>query len=585
MSISSLPHSPPTVRVTPPRCLASSKSSTSTQSSLSPPDAKRPSANYKPTIWGYDFIQSLKIDHNHEEVSMDHRWKLLEEDLKQMIDYANDSHSVLTTLELIDDIQRLGLGYRFEDNIIGALDRIMKTFDQITDEATPSLHLAALSFRLLRQHGFQVSQDVFKIFTDREGSFKACLGNDVKGMLSLYEASYLGFEGESLLDEALEFTSIHLRNLSRSDVTQEKGVSEQVSHALELPLHHRMLRLEARWQIEAYSKRADANQVLLEFSKLDYNMVQQTLQTDLKDTSRWWKDMGIAEKLPFSRDRLMECFFWSVGMVFEPKFSNLRKGLTKVCALITTLDDVYDVYGTLEELEPFTSAVERWDVNAVEILPDYMKLCFLALYNTVNEMIYDTLKEQGVNVLPYMTKAWADMCKAFLTEAQWSHNKYTPTFEEYLANAWISVSGVVILVHTYFLLNQNITDEALECLENHHGLLRWPSLIFRLSNDLATSEAELETGETANSISCMKRSSVISDEESARKYLSNLIENSWKKINKDVSSASSPFTMEFVAAATNLARIAQCTYQYGDGHGAPDKRAKNRILAVIVQPV
>lgn len=41
----------------------------------------------------------------------------------------------------------------------------------------------------------------------------------------------------------------------------------------------------------------------------------------------------------------------------------------------------------------------------MEILPDYMKLCFLALYNTVNEMIYDTLKEQGVNVLPYVTKA------------------------------------------------------------------------------------------------------------------------------------------------------------------------------------
>lgn len=98
-------------------------------------------------------------------------------------------------------------------------------------------------------------------------------------------------------------------------------------------------------------------------------------------------------------------------------------------------------------------------------------------------------------------------------------------------------------------------------------------------------QAELETGETANSISCMKRASAISDEESARKHLSNLIENSWKKMNKDASSASSPFTKEFVAAATNLARIAQCTYQYGDGHGAPDKRAKNRILAVIVQPV
>lgn len=38
-------------------------------------------------------------------------------------------------------------------------------------------------------------------------------------------------------------------------------------------------------------------------------------------------------------------------------------------------------------------------------LPDYMKLFFLALYNTTNEMTYDCLKEQGENILPYLRKA------------------------------------------------------------------------------------------------------------------------------------------------------------------------------------
>ena len=55
----------------------------------------------------------------------------------------------------------------------------------------------------------------------------------------------------------------------------------------------------------------------------------------------------------------MECFFWAVGIAFEPQLSNLRKGLTKVAALVTTIDDVYDVYGTLGELELLTDAVER----------------------------------------------------------------------------------------------------------------------------------------------------------------------------------------------------------------------------------
>lgn len=48
----------------------------------------------------------------------------------------------------------------------------------------------------------------------------------------------------------------------------------------------------------------------------------------------------------------------------------------------------------------------RWDaVRAVNELPDYMKICFLALYNTVNEMAYEILKDNGQNVLVCLQKA------------------------------------------------------------------------------------------------------------------------------------------------------------------------------------
>jgi len=82
---------------------------------------------------------------------------------------------------------------------------------------------------------------------------------------------------------------------------------------------------------------------------------------------------------------------------------------------------------------------------------------------------------------------WSDMLKAFLQEAKWCHNKLMPKFDDYLNNAWVSVSGVVLLTHSYFLLNRNITKEGLEYLENCPMLLQRPSIIFRLCNDLATS--------------------------------------------------------------------------------------------------
>ena len=89
--------------------------------------------------------------------------------------------------------------------------------------------------------------------------------------------------------------------------------------------------------------------------------------------------MGLANKLHFARDRLMECFFWTVGMAFEPEFSNCRKGLTKVTSFITTIDDVYDVYGSIDELELFTDAVTRFVLQTIythHIIYKFGKLVF-----------------------------------------------------------------------------------------------------------------------------------------------------------------------------------------------------------------
>ena len=47
----------------------------------------------------------------------------------------------------------------------------------------------------------------------------------------------------------------------------------------------------------------------------------------------------------------------------------------------------------------------RWNVNSINTLPDYMVLCFLAIYNTVNGMTYDIFKERGINSLPYLKKS------------------------------------------------------------------------------------------------------------------------------------------------------------------------------------
>ena len=71
--------------------------------------------------------------------------------------------------------------------------------------------------------------------------------------------------------------------------------------------------------------------------------------------------MDFTKKLPFARDRVIECYFWILGVYFEPEYLFTRRTMTKVIAMTSVIDDIYDVYGTPEELELFTEAVERFD--------------------------------------------------------------------------------------------------------------------------------------------------------------------------------------------------------------------------------
>ncbi|KAL0437615.1 UNVERIFIED_CONTAM: Isoprene synthase, chloroplastic [Sesamum radiatum] len=401
----------------------------------------------------------------------------MEDEVRCMLE--NGDVEPLVLIELIDDIDRLGIAYRFQETIDRALERILLRSSQVEQKMRENLRSCALCFRLLRRHGYHVSTDIFESFKDSNGNFRTSLATEIERMLSLYEASHLALDGESTLVEAREFTSFRLKNmLGKMDMKS----AMRVSRALELPSHHRMQRLEARWNIEMYDKQNKENQLSRKLAALDFNLVQKVHQRDLQEAS-------------------------------------------------------------------------RWDVNAVNDLPDYMKLFFFALYNTVNDMAYDTLKEQDQVIISQLKKVWADLCKAFLREAEWRYKKEIPKFDEYLDHGWTSSSGVVLLTHAYFLTSPNITHEAIKALNNGHGLLRTPSTVFRLANDLSSSKDDVGRGETAKAVSCYMHETGASDEVACA-YIGKY-----------------------------LGRIALCQYQHGDAHTGPTDGSRNRVKLVIMEPI
>ncbi|KAK9217832.1 hypothetical protein WN943_006462 [Citrus x changshan-huyou] len=461
----------------------------------------RRSANYQPSIWDHDFLQSLNSNYTDET------YKRREEELKgKVMTTIKDVTEPLNQLELIDSLQRLGLAYHFETEIRNILH---------------------------------------DIYNNDQGGF---ICDDFKGVLSLHEASYFSLEGESIMEEAWQFTSKHLKEVMISKSKQgDVFVAEQAKRALELPLHWKVPMLEARWFIDVYEKREDKNHLLLELAKLEFNVLQAIYQEELKDVS--------------------------------------RRILTITFALISVIDDIYDVYGTLDELELFADAVERWDINyALNHLPDYMKICFLALYNLVNEFTYYVLKQQDFDILRSIKNAWLRNIQAYLVEAKWYHGKYTPTLGEFLENGLVSIGGPMVTMTAYLSGTNPIIEKELEFLESNQDISHWSFKILRLQDDLGTSSDEIRRGDVPKSIQCYMHETGAS-EEVAREHIKDMMRQMWKKVNAYRADKDFPLSQTTVEFILNVVRVSHFMYLHGDGHGAQNQETMDVVFTLLFQPI
>ncbi|KAL0688857.1 hypothetical protein Bca4012_088534 [Brassica carinata] len=563
-------------------CNTVSKVTSAQATSAQAVTVRRRSANYCPSLWDHQYLLSLENIYAKEVESME-KAKLLKEEVRETLVKTQGS---LEQLEMIDSLQRLGISYHYKHEIHDILKRIYEQHHEIGRESQ-DLHATALGFFLLRQHSFDVSQDDFDVFKSENGIFRKTL--PIKGVLSLYEASYFSMDSEFKLKEARSFANERLTEFIAENSTTILGTNEtyildMVKRALVNPYHWSTRRKEARWYIDVYQKKHDMDPLLLKFAALDFNILQANHQEELKLISSWWNSTELMKQLDFVRDRITESYFWTIGIFYEPEFKYYRKILTKLFMLIAIMDDIYDIYGTLEELEIFTNVVERWDANLVERLPEYMQICFLFLYNEINQIGYDVLRDKGRNIIPYLKQVWTDLFKAFLTEAKWYKTGHKPSFNEYMQNGLISSSVPTILLHLFSILCDQISDQNLtDVSKNHHSIVRSSATILRLANDLATSTEEMARGDSPKSVQCYMYETG-ANEDAAREQIQSMIIDSWDVINSAAHTSSLP--SGFVAAAANLNRVVQCIYQHGDGHGCPEKaKTVDHVQSVLFNPV
>ncbi|XP_048438926.1 (-)-germacrene D synthase-like isoform X2 [Pyrus x bretschneideri] len=530
----------------------------------------KPSATFSPSIWGDHFLSyaSLEVDAELEQHVQE-----LKEEVRRML--TTSPENVSQKLNLIDDIQHLGVSYHFGNDIEEILQKIHKSSYDLDD-----LYTAALLFRLLRQQGYNVSCDLFNKFKDGDGNFKESLVDDVVGLLSLYEATHLRIHGEEILDEALTFT---MTNLESATFRLSPPLAKAVTHALNQPLRKGLPRVEARYHLSVYQElRESPNETLLTFAKLDFNRLQRVHQKELSEITRWWKDLDVPNKLPFARDRLVEVYFcWSMSVYFQPQYSFARRTSCKVTAVASIIDDLYE-YDTDEQLKLFTEAIERWDVSAMNQLPEYMKVCYKALLDVYNEIHEKLLHDGKLYRIHHAREAMKKQVRAHFDEAKLFHQKHIPSLDEYMPLSLVT-SGYPLLITTSFVGMEEATINSFDWLSTFPQAVKAASKICRLMDDIVDHKFEQEKEHFISAVNCYMKKYGVTEEEAIIE-LKRQVHNAWKDINEACLHPTA-VPMPLLIRILNFARLMDVVYKCEDGYTNAKGVLKDLIVSTLVEPV
>lgn len=120
---------------------------------------------------------------------------------------------------------------------------------------------------------------MFLKFRDEQGHISS---DDVGTLTTLYDAAHMRVHGEDILDNIIAFNKSRLQSLLMK-ANLDPALLEEVRVTLETTRFRRVERVEARRFISVYEKKAMRDDTILEFAKLDYNILQALYCEELKE--------------------------------------------------------------------------------------------------------------------------------------------------------------------------------------------------------------------------------------------------------------------------------------------------------------
>nr|ACN40487.1 unknown [Picea sitchensis] len=364
-----------------------------------------------------------------------------------------------------------------------------------------------------------------------------------------------------------------------------------MEYVMEYGWHTNLPRLETRNYIDVFEHDIKYNEMpymnakkLLELAKLEFNIFHSIQQNELKHISRWWKDSGLS-LLNFARHRHVEYYTLASCFAIDPEHSTFRLGFAKICHLSTVLDDIYDTFGTMDELKLFTKAIKRWDPSTIEWLPEYMKGVYMVLYETVNELGREAKKSQGRDMINYVRRAWEAYIDSYMKEAEWISSGCVPTFEEYYENGKVSFGYRIATLQPILTLGIPFPQHILQQIDFPSRFNSLACGILRLKGDTRCYKADEERGEEASCISCYRKDNPGLTEEDVVNHIHAMVSDLIKELNWELLRPDSNVPISSKKHAFDITRAIHHGYKHRDGYSIANNEMKNLVMIIVLEPV
>ncbi|KAL5210536.1 hypothetical protein ABZP36_006159 [Zizania latifolia] len=366
--------------------------------------------------------------------------------------------------------------------------------------------------------------------------------------------------GEEALDDAIAFSRRHLRSMEGKLMSP---MAEQVARALDIPLPRAPKRLETMCYIAEYPKDPKAfDSTVLELARLDFELLRFLHLRELKDLSLWWREFYRSVNLSYARDRIVECYLWACVTFHEEEYSRARIILTKVLALTSLMDDTYDAHATIEECHKLNEAIQSSFAE-----------------------FEDNLEPHEKYRLSYAKSAFKQLSEYYHREAQWSSDKYMPSFAEHVELSIMSsgyqMLGMVALVGVHD--GATVTMEVFEWLASFPDLVRASVEIGRFLNDIVSDKVRRNQKDFPSTVECYMEEHGV-DWEAAMVAVAALAEHAWRTINRARIEVD-PARLLAAQLVVNLTRVLEVMYHCGQDRYTFAADLKGIITNLFLDPV